>query len=244
MTKIFANYPKNRITLPERYKKIYNKHYKANREGKTIASSISMFMESWMHHKIAKDVCKNNNKATLEIGSGTLNHLKYETTRPYDIVEPFGELFENSPFIKQINDIYQDINQIEEHKKYDRIISIATFEHILDLPEVVYKTCMLLNQNATLRIAIPNEGSFMWKIGWKFTTGLEYNIKYGLDYGLLMKYEHVNSAYEIEQILNYFYKNVKCYNSGINKSLSFYRFFICSSPNTENIKKYKLEFSN
>lgn len=242
MIKLFANFPKTRIALPDSYKEIYNKHYKVNREGKTLATSLSMFMESWMHQKIAKDVHQIKNKTTLEIGAGTLNHLKYETAILYDIVEPFQKLYENSPYIKLINNIYQDISHIEETKKYDRIISIATFEHILNLPEVIYKTCKLLDKNGTLRVAIPNEGAFIWKLGWKLTTGIEYKLKYGLDYSLLMKHEHVNTATEIEDILRFFYKDVKGSYSTFLKPFSFYCFFTCSSPDAHNLQQYKVAF--
>lgn len=244
MTKLFANFPKTRIDLPDRYKEIYSEHYKINREGKTPATSLSMLMEAWMHHKIAEDVHKTKTKTTLEIGAGTLNHLGYENSAQYDIVEPFRELYISSPYISRINNVYADINHIEETKRYDRIISIATFEHILNLPEVVYKSCKLLEKDGVLRVAIPNEGKFIWKLGWKLTTGIEYKLKYRLDYGLLMKYEHVNTADEIEEILKFFYEDVKCFFSGLIKPFSFYRCFICSSPNLHNLHQYELILSD
>lgn len=237
--KLFENFPKKRTELTQEYKNIYSEYYLKNREGNTFASFFSKQMEGWMHKKVASDVNNNHNKSTLEIGAGTLNQLKYEKTSPYDIIEPFHELFEKSPYKTCINNIYSDINELNDEKKYDRITSIATFEHILDLPDVLSKTCNLLKDDGLLRVAIPNEGSFCWKMGWKLTTGIEYKIKYKLDYGLLMKHEHVNTADEIDQLLNYFYNNVKCNYWGISKKLGFYRFYVCSSPNTENNIKYQ-----
>lgn len=242
--KLFDNFPKKRTKLPKEYQDIYAEYYKKNRGGNTFASSFSQQMEAWMHKRVASDVGNNQNKSTLEIGAGTLNQLKYENTRPYDIIEPFNELFEKSPYKQFINNIYADINEISDENKYDRITSIATFEHILNLPDVISKTCILLKEDGLLRVAIPNEGSFCWKMGWKLTTGLEYKIKYNLDYGLLMKYEHVNTADEIDQILNFFYKDVKCTYLGISKQIAFYRFYVCSSPNTENNLNYKSIINN
>ncbi len=235
---MFENYPKKRTELPEEFQKIYSIHYKKNREGKTTASSLSQKMEAWLHKKVAQDVEGINNKSTLEIGAGTLNQLKYEQTKPYDIVEPFIELYKNSEFKNQINEIYTDIDEINDLKKYDRITSIATFEHITDLPKVVAKTCVLLNENGTLRVSIPNEGTFLWKLGWKLTTGLEFKLKYGLDYEILMKHEHVNEAREIEQVLNYFYSKISCACFGINKRIALYRFYECSKPKIEIAKGY------
>ena len=59
---------------------------------------------------------------------------------------------------------------------------------------------LLLKPQGQLRVAIPSEGTILWKLGWKMTTGVEFKWKYGLDYGTLMRYEHVNNAQEIENI--------------------------------------------
>lgn len=235
---MFENYPKERIELPLKYRKIYSEHYKNNRDGATSASSLAQKMESWLHRKVAKDVLNVSNKSTLEIGAGTLNQLMYERTNPYDIIEPFSELYTHSKFKDQINDVYQDIAEIDEAKRYDRITAIATFEHITDLPSVVAKTCILLNGKGTLRVSIPNEGTFLWKIGYTLTTGVEFKLKYGLDYSVLMNHEHVNTADEIEQVLKYFYGKVKCSCFGISRKIAFYRFYECSDPKIEMAKGY------
>lgn len=227
---MFENFPKKRIELPQNFKDIYSAQYKNNREGKTSASSMAQKMESWLHRKVAADIVGHSNKSTLEIGAGTLNQLKYENTEPYDIVEPFEELFTDSPYLKKVRKVYGDIDEIDATNRYDRITSVATFEHIVDLPKVVAKSCLLLNGKGSLRIAIPNEGTFLWALGWKMTTGLEFKRKYGLDYGVLMKYEHVNTADEIEDVLKYFYKNLKCSVFGINKHIALYRFYECTGP--------------
>lgn len=235
---MFENYPKVRIDLPLEFQKIYAEHYKKNREGQTSASSLAQKMEGWLHRKVAKDVIGINNKSTLEIGAGTLNQLMYEQTQPYDIIEPFAELYLNSKFRSRVNKVFKDIDEISDLDRYDRITAIATFEHITDLPKVVAKTCIHINEKGTLRISIPNEGTFLWKLGYKLTTGVEFKLKYGLDYSILMNYEHVNTAKEIEQVLKYFYGKVKCSVFGINKRIAFYRFYECSNPRIELAQEY------
>jgi len=235
---MFEDYPKTRLPLSKEINKIYLKHYKSNRNGSTTASGLAKKMEQWLHKKVSEDVDKTHTKKTLEIGAGTLNQLKYETSNHYDIIEPFEALYKDSPLLKNINSIYKDIDDIDLEKKYDRITSIATFEHILDLPKVVAKSCLLIKQNGTLRTSIPNEGTFLWTLGWKLTTGIEFKLKHGLDYSNLMKHEHVNNANDVDEILNYFYGSNVCKVFGLSKNIGFYRFYESSKPNIEKAKAY------
>jgi len=235
---ILSKFPKIRMDLPEAYQQIYNQHYLSNREGQYKTTSLSARLERWMHKKVARDLSgTKRNLATLEIGAGTLNHLQYEPDQgAYDIVEPFSELFENSPRLKGIRTVYKDISDIRD-TAYDRITTIATFEHIMDLPFVVGKAALLLKPEGHMRVAIPNEGTFMWRLGTR-VTGFEFTKKYGLDYQVLMRYEHVNTAEEIEGVLKYFFKNVKCSVYGISKKIAFYRFYECSSVIHSRIDAY------
>ena len=91
-----------------------------------------------MHRKVAEDVTGSSPKATLEIGAGNLNQLPYEPhSQPYDIIEPFRELYESSPHRGRLRNIYEDISEIPSEQRYDRITSVAVLEHICNLPELV-----------------------------------------------------------------------------------------------------------
>lgn len=227
---VLSRYPKIRSPLPDAYQKIYEEHYANNRNGQTTASFFSSKLEGWMHRKVAKDVCNAppKNLITLEIGAGTLNQLNWEPTEVYDIVEPFQALYLSSENLNRVRNIYADISEIEESSIYDRITAIASFEHICNLPEVVEHCKSLLRPNGCLRIAIPNEGRFLWKFGYTMTTGLEFKHKYGLDYSTLMNYEHVNTADEIEAVLAHFFPHIKLSLLGVGKDLSFYRYYECT----------------
>jgi trans-aconitate methyltransferase len=225
------------MELPEEYQIIYEKHYLENRNGKTMMSFLSQLMEKWLHKSVSKSSDKN--KKTLEIGAGALNQLKWEKGVVYDIIEPFQSLYENYPELNRINKIYNDISDINDSEKYDRIISCACFEHILNLPEVIAKTCFLLNNvEGVLCVSIPNEGRFLWKIAYKYTTGLEFKYRYNLNYEIIMKHEHINTADEIENLLRYFYKKISVKLFGINKTFAFYRCYECNEPDIEKAKEY------
>ena len=224
-------FPKTRQPLPPAYREIYEKHIRENRLGKTRASLFSSRLEGWLHRQVAKSSAKS--LKTLEIGAGTLNQLRYESAEIYDIVEPFKLLYHDSPALGRIRNIYGDVSEIPPDSRYDRIISIAAFEHILDLPEVVARSSSLLNPGGGLYVSIPNEGRFLWKLAYSLTTGAEFRKRYGLDYSVLMNYEHCNTADEIEAVLRKFYGRVSMKLFGPCKTLALYRFYSCTKPNMD-----------
>jgi hypothetical protein len=196
-------------------------------------------MERWMHKKIAADVRDSGPKATLEIGAGNLNQLPYEPrTAPYDIVEPFSELFESSPHLGRIRNVYNDVAEIPAATRYDRITSIAVLEHICDLPVLIARSALLLAEGGSFRAGIPSEGTILWRMGWQMTTALDFRARYNLDYKVLMRYEHVNTAREIEEVLRYFFADVRANAFGLHRSLSFYQFFACSKPRRDLCEEY------
>lgn len=241
---ILALYPKNRADLPAEYQAIYEKHYLANRNGEYQTTSLSQRLEAWMHRQVAADLSAGAKGSTLEIGAGTLNQLPYEpVVGPYDIVEPFRALYENAPGRHRVRNVFGDISEARAHGPYNRITNIAVFEHIMDLPVVVAHSALLLAPQGTLRVAIPNEGTILWKLGTQ-VTGREFKKRYGLQYEVLMRYEHVNTADQIEQVLGVFFESLRCKVFGVCKSLGFYRFYECSSPKKGVAEKFLQQRGN
>ncbi len=226
---IEKKFPKTRPQLSKEYLKIYEEHYKDNRDGRGIANFLSSYMESWAHRIVSKTKIKS--EKILEIGAGTLNHLKYEKGfNEYDVVEPFKSLFLKSPEKKNVSKFYDSIFEINK-KNYDRIISIMTFEHLENLPEIVKKCNELLNKDGVMQIAIPCEGEFAFKLGWKLTTGIIFKLKYGLDYSKIMSHEHLNSQEEILIVIKNFFKIKRFIRSPFIlpiKNLSFYSYIECN----------------
>ena len=191
-----------------------------------------------MHRRIARDARESNHSlSTLEIGAGTLNHLRYESqSAAYDIVEPAHYLFEDSPSLSLVRTIYNDIKEVQPDTPYDRIISTASFEHICNLPEVVAQCGLLLKPGGQLRAAIPAEGGPLWKLGWQLTTGWEFKRRYGLDYEVIMRTEHVNTWKEVAGVLNYFFRSVEVSYLGLTRALSVYQVYICRDPSPSALK--------
>lgn len=238
---MFDQFPKTRPPLPASFERIYAAHYRENRNGQTPASSMAQRMEAWLHRKVAADVhdAGAESASTLELGAGTLNQLRYEPeVGPYDIVEPFQSLYANSPDLPRIRRIHADIAEVDPATRYQRITAVAAFEHICNLPEVIARAGLLLAPGGSLRISIPSEGTPLWALGWKLTTGLEFRLRHGLDYGILMRHEHVNTAAEIETLLRHFFARVETSVFGISRGLSLYQFHACRDPLRERCEDY------
>jgi hypothetical protein len=226
--KILNKFPKKRPVLDPRIKKLYQAEYLKNRDGKSTFQSWANKLEAWMHIKAASISAKK----ILELGAGTLNHIPYESGfEIYDIVEPFKQLFTGRKDLKNINSIYSDIIQINKKTKYDKIVSIATLEHVEDLPKLLAKSCLLMKKNGIFQAGIPSEGGFLWGLTWRTTTGIEFYLRTKLNYKNLMRHEHINSAKEIELLCRWFFKNVKVNYFPINCfHLSWYIYLECKNP--------------
>ena len=195
--------------LPEKYKKIYKNFYKEYALSKTFTRKIISFFESWYHKEISN--MGNQNGAILEIGCGSLNHIKYEKNfLSYEVVEPKEFLIKQAERKKRliVTKTYPSLDLIPSNKNYSKIISIAVLEHVNNLDEHISKITDLLNPNGIFAVAIPAEGELLWWLAWRLTSGISFWLKYRLDYGIIMRYEHINNSEEIiKKLKKYFFIN-------------------------------------
>lgn len=241
---LLARFPKDRPALPPKLQAIYVRQYQENRSGETTAASLAQRLEAWMHRQVAADVAGGAARPTLELGAGTLNQLAYEPAGgAYDIVEPFRALFEGSALEARVREVFADIAQVPADRRYARITSVAALEHICDLPLVLARAAQLLEPAGSFRAAIPAEGGFLWTVGWMATTGLEFRLRHGLDYGQLMAHEHVNTAAEIERLVGAMFEDVRVKSFGLGRQLSLYRFVEARGPRLDVAEDWVRRFS-
>lgn len=193
--------------LPKEYLKIYEEFYINYSQANTIFRKLALFFERWYHLLTYKNF--PNPLSILELGAGNLNHVKYEKNfKNYDVIEPKKYLINASDPIdkNKINSIYLDVDEIPEGKIYEKIISIGVLEHIEELDYVLEKISDKLNTRGKFIVSIPAEGELLWWLGWRLTTGIGFWLRYRLDYGVIMRYEHVNTASKIIRTLRKYYK--------------------------------------
>jgi len=215
--------------LPPRHAELYIDEYRRNREGGKGLPAVVAGLESWMHRRIATEIpeCR-----ILELGGGTLNHVPYEKSfKTYDVVEPFRDLWENSPYRNVVSAIYEDIAQVQDRARYDRIVSVAVLEHLTELPLVMSSCGLLLADGGEFRAGIPSEGGLLWGLSWRLTTGISFKVRTGLSYSVIMRHEHVNTADEIVAVAQYLFRCVRVHRFPLpTKHLSFYTFLCASDP--------------
>ena len=199
-------YPKTRIPLPPQYQAIYQEHIQANRSGQGLAHKLTLILEQWMHRIVAQRA--NPSDSILEIGSGNLNHIKFEEFAYYDVIEPNPALFlADESRARRIRQRFSGLDEIKE-SSYQRIFSIAVLEHVDDLPALIDGVRPLLLPGGVFQVAIPTEGGLLWAAASKLK-GFFFKRRYGLDYGVLMAYEHINTEAEIVGLVRERFDRVK-----------------------------------
>jgi SAM-dependent methyltransferase len=187
-----------------------------------------------MHKRIA-GAAQKQAEDILEIGAGTLNHLRWEKHyQQYDIVEPARFLVESASQKFLIRRIYDSLQEIESTPQFDRIVSIAVLEHMTDLPSEVARAALLLKNEGLFCAGVPSMGSLLWDLVWKYGTGTAFHRRTGLDYAIIMRHEHVNDLKETEQVISWFFEDVKTYRFPLRfLQLSLYTVFLAKGVRQE-----------
>jgi len=232
----FPDYPRTRPPLTEAHARIYAEQYRINRDGETLADGAAQKLEQWMHRRIAGV----SGGPVLEIGAGTLNHLRFESgAEPYDVIEPFTELYNGRAECGRVRAFYDSVQEVPKDIRYRRIISVAVLEHLPDLPADIATSALLLDDGGIFQAGIPSEGGLLWWLGWRFSTGLAYYLRTGLDYGVIMHHEHLSDAREILEVVRYFFDDVKVVRFPTPfHQLSFYAYLEAREPRRERAREY------
>lgn len=206
---LLARFPKTRPPLPDDYRRIYEREYLANRTEGSAANRLARRLESWMHRRVAATAPEGAHRI-LELGAGSLNHLPWEKPQDcYDVVEPFTALLDAGDGRARVRRHYPQLADVPEDARYDRIISVAVLEHLTHLPHELALAARLLAPGGVFCAGIPSEGGLLWRLAWTLGTGPAFRRRTGLDYAVLMRHEHVNTAREIEACVRRQFRQVR-----------------------------------
>lgn len=235
--RLLASYPRRRSPLPEAHQRIYVEEYRRNRSGRGWLHGTVARLEAWGHRAAAAGAAGGD---LLELGAGSLNHVPYETgVAAYDCVEPFSELFRDSPHRHLVRDIYPDIRAVDRGRRYRRVVAIAVLEHLERLPETVARAALLLEPGGAFQAMIPSEGGFLWGLAWRVTTGAVYRLRTGLPYAPLIRHEHVNDAPEVLAVVDHFFAHLALRRFPLPwHHASFYTFLEAREPRAGRCRAY------
>lgn len=225
---LLCSYPRQRPSLSIEHAKIYEEQYRLNRDGGKPIENLAQRLELWMHGQVAA----HKNGPILELGAGTLNHVRHEKQGViYDVVEPFHKLYQGRAETKAIRFFYDSVKAIPHNCKYSRIISIAVLEHMENLPFDLACAALHLKNGGTFQAGIPSEGGLLWWLGWRFSTGISYYLRTKLDYGVVMRHEHLNTSPEIIAIVKHLFSQVTVKRFPLPwHHSSFYAYIEASNP--------------
>ena len=208
--KLLARFPKTRPPLSPKEAPIHGQLMRANRARVTFFTRISDGLESWMHRQAAQRGAIPAAHGLLEIGAGTFNHVRFEPSETrYEAIEPDHEVYAGTAEHRRVATIYDDIAEVDPAQRYDRIVSIATLEHLTELPFTLAKAGLLLAPGGIMQCGIPSEGGLLWGLSWRMTVAVDLYLKTGHDWTEHMRHEHINTAPEIIALIHYFFGDVR-----------------------------------
>lgn len=156
-----------------------------------------------------KDRFRKKHWNTLEIGGGLGSHIPFEDMKcqSYTVLELRQNLLDTlSEKYKNINGILGDCQSVyAEKNSYDRVIAIHVLEHLPNLPKALEQMHYVLREDGVAHVVIPCEGSLAYTICRKISAERLFHKWYHMDYGWLIRSEHINLPYEIiREIEQYF----------------------------------------
>jgi SAM-dependent methyltransferase len=147
----------------------------------------------------------------LEIGAGLGEHLAYEdlTDTQYHALELRPEIAQEigrrHPDIQVVTgDCQQSIPFADHH--FDRVIAIHVLEHLPNLPAALREIHRTLKPGGEFCAVIPCEGGLAYGLARMISSKRIFEKRYGIDYRIIMRTEHVNRPHEIIEELEPFFQ--------------------------------------
>ncbi len=151
----------------------------------------------------------------LEIGAGSGQHpltVKH-TFDKYLITDGNDRMLDQSRERFKGDERYD--YQVEDARKlsfedhsFDRVIATHVLEHLINPHEILREWTRVIKPGGTLSLVLPCDPGFAWRFGRMIGVRKRAETA-GLEYDYWMAREHVNSIYNLNTFINYYYKDVK-----------------------------------
>jgi len=182
-------------------------------DASTYAQGLSGFVLRTTHGLIEKDPrLSDHYSRVLELGVGTMAHFP-SVRHGFDTYVASDH---DPKVIDWLNsrrwDPRVEIRQLAgatlpfDNDSFDRVIATHVLEHIPDPVTVLEEWVRVLRPGGVLSLILPSDPGMAWRLGRSFGPRAKARAT-GLPYDYYMSVEHVNSIFNLRQILRHHFPN-------------------------------------
>ena len=198
----------------EKYKETWVQIYNTLNYGASLSSRMLHLSHALAERKL---IDKTHLHRVLEVGAGTGAHLelvrhRYDeyviTDLRNDMIEKiknkYARKFTNRLFYRQENAAKLSF----KNDRFDRLIAIHVLEHLQAPHEVLAEWARVVTPGGIITIVIPCDPGLLWRIG-RFFGPRRNASRYGLEYDYWMAREHINSAFNLVNLIRYYFDRLQ-----------------------------------
>jgi len=193
----------------------YLRQFEANYEKLNYSGNLSSKVLAHSHVVLENAYNeKDHFSQVLEIGAGSGQHplsVKH-TFDKYMITDGNDRMLDQSRERFKGDGRYdfqtEDARELSfEDHTFDRVIATHVLEHLLNPHEILREWTRVIKPGGTLSLVLPCDPGFAWRFGRMIGVRKRAESA-GLEYDYWMAREHVNSIFNLNTFINYYYKNV------------------------------------
>lgn len=154
------------------------------------------------------------NKKVLEIACGGGHHLRYSGNK----YENYVGLDIRKPYLLSVRQEFPKTNVINadayalpfRDASIDCVLSIYCFEHLRKLKYCLAEVRRILKPDGALLVGLPAEGGILYELGRRLTSKRYMERKYGIEYDVIVRWEHWNTFSEVIKTLKMQFDIIGC----------------------------------
>ncbi len=193
----------------------YLRQFEANYERLNYSGNLSSKVLSHSHVVLENAFTKEDHfSQVLEIGAGSGQHplTVRHTFDRYCISDGNQRMLDQSRERFKDDDRYdfkiEDARKLSfKNHSFDRVIATHVLEHLVNPHEILREWVRVIKPGGTLSLVLPCDPGFAWRMGRMIGVRKRAESA-GLEYDYWMAREHVNSIYNLNTFINYYFKDV------------------------------------
>ncbi|MDC0472831.1 class I SAM-dependent methyltransferase [Pelagibacteraceae bacterium] len=197
------NFFKKRNINKKQINKVYSQH---------LYTGINGVLMRYCHRQLEEKLPFRKYNNVLEIGAGSQPHFNYLKQKDcnYHILETMRDSSLKKKFAKNLKYKFYNGKIIPFKNNYfDRIILSHTLEHIIEPEKFLKEIFKKLKKGGVASVSLPTDPGLLWRLGRSYNKiyKVKNNLRISnLEYDYMNSIEHVNSIYNLLNIIRHNYK--------------------------------------